>query len=169
VKTGTQLRLISAIAIGLYLGAAHGGATVAAAHAALTSITSSSPNANVALGEGIAAKDFGWTGAEWSCEYTLFTGESNWSQYADTRATGLDSAGATMFAYGIGQARGHGSDINGVIAPYPSWAQAANPASLGGSSDPATQIRWADTYIKDEYGTPCSALAAKRASGNKGY
>jgi hypothetical protein len=163
MKAGTKL--LGAVTVAGWL--AFAGTHPAAIRAVLTDIPAGT-SGNVALGQKIAA-EYGWTGAQWSCEDTLFEGESGWSQYADTRQTGLDPAGATVFAYGIGQARGHGSVINGVTAPYPASAQAANPASLGGSSDPATQLRWADGYIASVYGTPCSALAAKRASGNKGY
>lgn len=126
-------------------------------------------NGNVALGQRLAAKKYGWTGSQWNCLYTLWQGESGWSQYSDTRASGLDPAGAPVFAYGIPQARGHGSDIGGVTAPYPPAYAAGNPASLGGSSDPRTQVLWGLRYIASTYGSPCAALSYKQSTGNQGY
>lgn len=128
-----------------------------------------SVNGNVALGQQIAANRYGWTGSQWDCLYNLWQGESGWSQTSDTRASGLDAPDASVFAYGIPQARGHGPDVDGVTAPYPSSFMAANPASLGGSSDPRTQVRWGLAYIRSTYGSPCAALAFKQAHNDKGY
>ena len=113
--------------------------------------------ANVSLGQAMAAQ-LGWTGQRWSCLYTLWDGESGWSQYADTRASGLDAAGATVFAYGIPQSR-----------PAQKMPRSAWPADLGGRSNPKAQVRWGLQYIQRTYGDPCSALAFKRAHGNQGY
>jgi hypothetical protein len=104
------------------------------------------------------ASRLGWTGSQWSCLYTLWDGESGWSQYADTRKSGLDPAGATVFAYGIPQSR-----------PATKMPHSAQPASLGGQSKPKAQIRWGLIYVKTTYGNPCNALAFKRAHGNQGY
>jgi hypothetical protein len=111
-----------------------------------------SSGSNVGLGEQMAAAE-GWTGGQWDCLDWLWTRESGWNQYADTRASGLDPAGAAVFAYGIPQAR-----------PASKMPLAAQPASDGGSSDPAAQIRWGLSYIAATYGTPCAAWAHEEAN-----
>jgi hypothetical protein len=116
------------------------------------------PVANRVLGDRMAAEDYGWTGGQRSCLNTLWQGESGWSRYADTRKTGLDPAGAAVFAYGIPQAR-----------PATKLPHAAQPSDLGGQSNAPGQIRWGLSYIRRTYGSPCAALAAKRANGNRGY
>jgi hypothetical protein len=128
-------------------------------HAQLTSAAGNggSVSKNIKLGRHMAAQ-MGWNGSQWSCLYTLWDGESGWSQYADTRASGLDPAGASVFAYGIPQAR-----------PATKMPGSAQPSSLGGQSKPKAQIRWGLGYIKATYGDPCSALAFKRSTGNQGY
>lgn len=128
-------------------------------HATLTSVTGSggSVSANVSLGHSMASQ-LGWTGSQWSCLYTLWQGESGWSQYSDTRTSGLDPADATVFAYGIPQSR-----------PAQKMPPSAWPSSIGGRSNPKAQIRWGLRYIRATYGNPCSALAFKRAHNNQGY
>lgn len=116
-----------------------------------------SPAANRVLADRMAAHD-GWTGRQRACLNTLWRGESGFSQYADTRVTGLDASDAAVFAYGIPQAR-----------PAAKLPLAGRPADLGGDSNAATQIRWGLGYIEHTYGSPCAALAAKRANGNRGY
>jgi hypothetical protein len=114
-------------------------------------------SANVALGQRMAAKH-GWTGPQWSCLHTLWQGESGWSQYADTRRSGLDPADAAVFAYGIPQSR-----------PATKMPRAAWPSDLGGRSKAGPQIGWGLGYIAATYGTPCAALGFKRSHGNQGY
>jgi hypothetical protein len=128
-------------------------------HAHLTSVPGNggSVQANISLGQAMASQ-MGWTGSQWSCLYTLWAGESGWSQYSDTRKSGLDAPDATVFAYGIPQSR-----------PATKMPRSARPASLGGRSKPKTQIRWGLGYIQSTYGDPCSALAYKRSTGNQGY
>lgn len=111
------------------------------------------PAANVALANQMAAAH-GWTGTQRWCLDTLWEGESGFSQYADTRKSGLDAANATVYAYGIPQAR----PAQKMAAAGPDWR-----------ISPATQIRWGLDYIGRTYGTPCNALAFKRAHGNQGY
>jgi hypothetical protein len=150
---GVKLVAVGVAAVVMAGGVTHGGGIVA--H--LTSAHGGSASANVSLAQAMAANR-GWTGGQWSCLYTLWQGESGFSQYADTRASGLDPAGASVFAYGIPQAR-----------PATKMPRSAQPASLGGRSNPRTQIRWGLGYIAHVYGTPCNALAFKRAHGNQGY
>ena len=45
----------------------------------------------------------------------------------------------------------------------------SGPIGPEGVPGPATQIRWGLRYVASVYGTPCSALTAKRENGNKGY
>jgi phage-related protein len=76
----------------------------------------------------------------------LWTRESNWDNYADTRRSGLDAPNAKIFAYGIAQAR-----------PATKYPLAGRPTDLGGGSDAETQIVWGLNYIAGRYGSPASA------------
>ena len=140
----------SAAAAGLVLAVIAGYAHAPASGGAQTSAAASS---NVALGQRMAGR-YGWgAGAQWTCLDELWTRESGWSQYADTRKTGLDAPGAAVYAYGIPQAR-----------------PASKMAAAGGGymTDPATQIRWGLGYIADTpYGThtPCGAWAHETTDG----
>lgn len=93
----------------------------------------SNSGANRAIGKEMAAAKYGWTGAEWECLNTLWTRESNWRHTASNSRSG---------AHGIPQAlpgskmASHGAD----------WA-----------TNPATQISWGLSYVKNRYGTPCGA------------
>jgi hypothetical protein len=94
---------------------------------------------------------YGWSsGPQWTCLDELWTRESGWSQYADTRKTGLDAPGAAVYAYGIPQARPAAK----LVAAGPGWL-----------TDPATQIRWGLGYIASAYGTPCGAWAHETTDG----
>lgn len=154
-SAGTTAALL--VVGGLVLSHMHPAAAAPAPRHAFTAASNESVAANIRLGRAMAAR-YGWTGAQWTCLDVLWTGESGWSQYADTRRSGLDPANATVFAYGIPQSR-------------PDWKmpRAARPASQGGHSDPQAQIGWGLRYIKGRYGDPCAALAFKRANGNQGY
>jgi hypothetical protein len=169
--SGGRVKLAAAVVVGLVMaGGAHGKHWHMPSLDSVTAVhLAGNDSANVKLGAHLAAARYGWSGSQFSCLYDLWEGESGWSQYADTRASGLDPAGASVFAYGIPQARGHGSQSGGVTAPYPSWVQAANPSDAGGSSDAREQEIWGLWYIHGAYGSPCAALAFKRASGNQGY
>jgi hypothetical protein len=155
-KTSTKLAA-SAVVVAIMAS----GANSKPGHEAIAHLTAASSggsvSSNIALGRRLAAQH-GWTGSQWSCLHTLWQGESGWSQYADTRVSGLDPADATVFAYGIPQGR-----------PATKMPKRAWPADLGGRSNPRTQEEWGLGYIADTYGNPCSALAFKRAHGNAGY
>jgi hypothetical protein len=110
-------------------------------------------NANERLAVTMAAGD-GWTGTERTCLTDLWERESGWSQYADTRVTGLDAPDATVFAYGIAQARS-----------YRKMPRAGWPADEGGDSDPAVQVKWGLGYIRATYGDPCAAWNHEEADG----
>jgi hypothetical protein len=149
--------LVTAVAVGLVMAGGahgkhhhhhHGGGT-----ATLTAHHLGSASGNVALGQRMAARR-GWTGGEFSCLYVLWSGESGWRVNADTRASGLDPAGASVYAYGIPQAR-------------PAYKMAA--AGADWQTNPRTQIRWGLDYIERTYGSPCGALNFKRSHGNAGY
>ena len=100
---------------------------------AMTIPKSSNSGANRAIGKDMAASKYGWTGSEWECLNTLWTRESNWRHTAHNNSSG---------AHGIPQAlpgskmSSHGAD----------WA-----------TNPATQISWGLSYVKNRYGTPCGA------------
>jgi len=90
---------------------------------------------NKAIAKLLAAP-YGWsTGNEWNSLVTLWTGESNWDNYARNPSSG---------AYGIPQAL-PGSKMGVLANP---------PVSSAGA-----QIAWGLKYIKQTYGTPSHALA----------
>ena len=112
----------------------------------------SDASGNVALGQQLAS-GYGWgSGSQWDCLYALWERESGWSNTADTRVTGLDTPDATVFAYGIAQAR-----------PTTKYPLAGQPPDLGGQSDAATQISWGLGYIQATYGNPCGAWSHEEA------
>jgi hypothetical protein len=145
--------LIVAAAL-VYAGGQHPGVLAQAGqHAASGPVT---VNANEVLGDQLAAA-FGWAGSQDRCLGELWQQESGWSQYADTRKTGLDPPGASVFAYGIAQAR-----------PYSKMPVAGWPADKGGQSDAETQVRWGLEYLSaTPYGThtPCGAWDHETAYG----
>lgn len=156
---GTMARI--ALVAGLTAGVVSLGSHSGGIPAVLTSASGQggSVGQNIKLGRHMAAQ-MGWTASngQWQCLYTLWQGESGWSQYSDTRKSGLDPAYAAVFAYGIPQSR-----------PATKMPKSAQPSDLGGWSNPKAQIRWGLGYIAATYRTPCGALAAKRANGNRGY
>jgi hypothetical protein len=139
---------------GVAVKPAHHGATSAAAPAAVSGPITR--NANEALANQMAASRYGWRGTQLTCLDELWTRESGFSQYADTRRThaGGDGPGSPVFAYGVAQAR-----------PATKYPKAGQPADLGGSSDAATQIRWGLADISSVYGTPCGAWGHETAQG----
>lgn len=90
------------------------------------------------IGRQIAANKFGWTGAQWTCYDKLIVSESNWDPYATNPSSG---------AYGI-----------------PQSLPASKMASEGADwrTNPATQITWGLKYVRQSYGTPCSAWSFKQ-------
>lgn len=77
---------------------------------------------------------YGWSGSQFSCLLTLWNIESGWRWNAYNAASG---------AYGI-----------------PQSLPGSKMASAGGdwTISSATQIEWGLGYIRDRYGSPCSAL-----------
>lgn len=130
----------------------HGGSAASIAAAPAGPVTR---NANEALANRMAASGYGWTGSQATCLDELWTRESGFSNTADTRVThaGGDGPGSVVFAYGIAQAR-----------PATKYPKAGQPSDLGGSSDPATQVRWGLRYLKDVYGSPCAAWGHETAN-----
>lgn len=108
------------------------------------------PNQNQALARLMAGTLHpDWiTGQKWQDWKALWDKESGWSEFADTRKTGLDSPNAADFAYGIPQAR-----------PYAKMPQRAWPKDKGGQSDAVAQISWGISYIAGQYGDPSKAWA----------
>ena len=80
----------------------HGGSAQSFAAA-----PSARPGSNEALANQMAASLYGWRGSQAGCLDALWTRESGFSQYADTRRShaGGDGPGSAVFAYGIAQAR----------------------------------------------------------------
>ena len=97
---------------------------------------------NLALGEA-AAKQVGWTGAEWEALKQLWHGESGWNNNAQN---------PTSTAYGIAQF------LDSTWAPY-------GPKT----ADPAKQIEYGIRYIQDRYGTPSAAWAFWNAQSPHWY
>ncbi len=85
--------------------------------------------------------DYGWSSAEFSCLDQLYISESGWDVRADN---------PTSSAYGIPQA-------------LPGEKMAS--AGADWETNPATQIEWGLGYIRDTYGTPCSAMSFKSGNG----
>lgn len=98
---------------------------------------------NRELGRCMAARDKGWTGAQWNCLDALWgRAEGDW----DHRVWNHAGSGA----YGIPQA-------------LPASKMASHGADY--MTNPATQIAWGLDYIQGRYGTPCGALSARYAKG----
>jgi hypothetical protein len=85
--------------------------------------------------------NYGWSGAEFNCLDELYISESGWDVNADN---------PTSSAYGIPQA-------------LPGEKMAS--AGADWRTNPATQIEWGLGYIRDVYGTPCSAMSFKSSNG----
>ncbi|UMG91379.1 hypothetical protein [Nocardioides sp. TF02-7] len=85
--------------------------------------------------------DFGFGQDQFGCLDSLWTRESNWNPYADN---------PTSSAYGIPQSL-PGSKMASAGAD---WA-----------TNPVTQITWGLGYIRDRYGSPCSAWGHSESHG----
>jgi hypothetical protein len=83
--------------------------------------------------------EFGFSADEFPCLDGLYVSESNWR---------VDADNPTSSAYGIPQAL---TSMHDLPADYYTSAEA--------------QIRWGLGYIKDAYGTPCSAWSFKQSNG----
>jgi resuscitation-promoting factor RpfB len=91
-----------------------------------------SPTGNRAIGKKMMLEK-GFAENQWTCLDNLWTRESNWNQLAHNASSG---------AHGIPQA-------------LPATKMASHGADY--MTNPATQIAWGLDYIKNRYGTPCSA------------
>lgn len=132
--------------------AAAKAAAAAAAAAASAGSGGGNPGQNQSLAKSLMPS---WSsGANWSAWLNLWNRESGWSQFADTRKSGLDPANASVFAYGIPQAR-----------PYSKMPQAGWPSDKGGSSNPHAQETWGIGYIQGQYGNPINAWAHEQSQG----
>ena len=85
--------------------------------------------------------EFGFSSDQFSCLDSLWMSESGWRVTADNPSSS---------AYGIPQAL-PGSKMSTAGAD---WA-----------TNPITQIRWGLGYIRDRYGSPCSAWSFKQGRG----
>ena len=84
---------------------------------------------------------FGWSSSEFGCLQSLWNAESGWNPSASNPISG---------AYGIPQAL-PGSKMASAGADW--------------QTNPATQIKWGLGYIKQVYGSPCSAWSHEQSSG----
>ena len=82
--------------------------------------------------------DFGFSSSEFSCLDALYVSESDWE---------VDADNPTSSAYGIPQAL---TEMYHLPADY--------------RTNPRSQIRWGLGYIRESYGTPCSAWEFKQAN-----
>ncbi len=85
--------------------------------------------------------EYGLSSSEFDCVDRIWTQESNWNVHADNPSSS---------AYGIPQAL-PGSKMSSA---GPDWQDSAE-----------TQIRWGLGYIKNRYGTACSAWSFKQSHG----
>ena len=85
--------------------------------------------------------DFGFSQDQFGCLDSLWTRESNWNVYADN---------PTSSAYGIPQS-----------LPGEKMASAGSDWA----TNPVTQITWGLGYIRDRYGSPCSAWGHSESVG----
>jgi hypothetical protein len=85
--------------------------------------------------------DYGFDSSQFGCLDSLWSGESGWDYTATNPSSG---------AYGI-----------------PQSLPASKMATAGDDweTNPLTQIKWGLNYIRDAYGTPCSADAFKAGNG----
>jgi hypothetical protein len=123
-----------------------------------------SVKANRLLGQ-LMAGGYGWaTGQEWQAlDFGWGKLESGWNNQIWSGGT-IGGTYQPGVAYGIPQARGHGS--NG--APYPDGSS-ANPPGAGGSSSAVSQIAWGLAYIKGQYGSPSKIPGWLGQGGYVGY
>lgn len=88
----------------------------------------------------VMLSQYGWSSSEFSCLDQLWISESNWDPSATNPTSG---------AYGI---------------PQSLPAEKMATAGSDWRTNPATQIDWGLGYIRDSYGTPCSAWSFKQAN-----
>lgn len=119
-------------------------------------VTSGTATQNQAIARTLAAVIHPtWvTGQEWQDWVNLWNQESGWSNVADTRVSGLDPPNASVFAFGIAQAR-----------PYSKYPKLGWPKDKGGVADVISQISWGISYIASTYGDPSTAWAHEQSNG----
>jgi hypothetical protein len=83
---------------------------------------------------------YGWSSDQFSCLDSLYVSESNWNPSAENPYSG---------AYGIPQSL----PADKMASAGPDWR-----------TNPATQIEWGLEYIRDSYGSPCSAWSFKQSN-----
>jgi hypothetical protein len=93
-----------------------------------------------AIAEALLSQ-YGFDSSQMSCLIPLWMGESGWRWNAENASSG---------AYGI-----------------PQSLPGSKMASAGADwrTNPATQIEWGLTYIRDNYGSPCGAWGFKQSHG----
>lgn len=94
-----------------------------------------------AIARTMMRERYGWGEAQFTCYDNIIVRESNWNTTADN---------PTSSAYGIPQA-------------LPGDKMAS--AGADWKTNPVTQISWGLQYVKESYGTPCSAWDFKKAKG----
>jgi hypothetical protein len=102
--------------------------------------SNSSVGRNIAIGHDLSMAE--WPSeAQFSCLRVLWQHESGWNERAQNPSSG---------AYGI-----------------PQSLPGEKMAEYGGDwqTNPATQIQWGLSYIRDRYGTPCNAWQSFQAQG----
>jgi hypothetical protein len=96
-----------------------------------------------AIARQMMANKYGWGAGQFDCYNSLIMSESAWSVTATNPSSG---------AYGIPQSL----PGNKMATKGSDWR-----------TNPATQIAWGLQYVRDVYGTPCSAWSFKQ--GNNWY
>ncbi len=134
-------------------GTAAGGGTGPAAGPAGPAVTATAAH-NQSVAKLLAAA-YGWNNDPyWSALVRLWNSESSWD---NTIWNTSASCGGGAYAYGIPQACGHGERKaipgHGEVCPFPPGNK-GNPPECGGNADPASQISWGLSYIKQNYGDP---------------
>lgn len=101
-------------------------------------LTTAAKNKKIAAAQ---VKKRKWNSKQYSCLVTLWNKESRWNHKAKNRYSG---------AYGIPQSL----PGNKMRSAGKDW-----------KTNPATQIKWGLSYIKQRYKTPCGALSAHARKG----
>ncbi len=138
------------------IGSAAGSAVsgVASGAAGIEATVGSTAAHNQFVAKLLAAA-YGWNNDPyWSALVRLWNSESSWD---NTIWNTSASCGGGAYAYGIPQACGHGERKtipgHGEVCPFPPGNK-GNPPECGGNADPASQISWGLSYIKQNYGDP---------------
>ncbi|ROS76117.1 hypothetical protein EDF24_1698 [Curtobacterium sp. PhB130] len=114
-------------------------AAAAAAAKAKAQAAANTPAAAKATASSLASSQYGWGSDQFQCLDSLWTKESGWDYQA------YNASGAT----GIPQAL-PGSKMATIASDW--------------QTNATTQVTWGLKYIKDAYGTPCSAWAHSQAT-----